>query len=94
MRILNFHLNQLPLTPIIRSIGVSNFNVDQLKALVKVARVKPTVNQIRLHPYNWAENKELVEYATKHDIVIEAYSSLTSVAHHLATTYLVLTISL
>ncbi|KAG6807879.1 hypothetical protein H0H93_000885, partial [Arthromyces matolae] len=60
-----------------RSIGVSNFNVEQLQALVKIAQIKPAVNQIRLHPYNYAENKSLLEYSAKHGIVVEAYSSLT-----------------
>ncbi|KAG6835191.1 hypothetical protein H0H93_004108, partial [Arthromyces matolae] len=60
-----------------RSIGVSNFDVEQLQALVKIARIKPAVNQIRLHPYNYAENKSLLEYSAKHGIVVEAYSSLT-----------------
>ncbi|KAF8063228.1 NADP-dependent oxidoreductase domain-containing protein [Lyophyllum atratum] len=59
-----------------RSIGVSNFNVEQLQTIVKIAKIKPAVNQIQFHPYNYAEHKSLLEYAAKHGIVIEAYSSL------------------
>jgi hypothetical protein len=29
-----------------RSIGVSNFSLEQLQALVKIAKVKPVVNQV------------------------------------------------
>ncbi len=29
-----------------RSIGVSNFNLEQLQQLVKVAKIKPAVNQV------------------------------------------------
>ncbi|KAI0770185.1 Aldo/keto reductase [Fomes fomentarius] len=59
-----------------KSIGVSNFDVRLLRDLVKVAKVKPAVNQILFHPYNFAENKELLEFSAEHGIVTEAYSSL------------------
>jgi diketogulonate reductase-like aldo/keto reductase len=62
-----------------RSIGVSNFNLDQLQQLVNTARIVPAVNQIDLHPYNYAENKTLLEYAARNGIIIEAYSSLTPI---------------
>jgi len=62
-----------------KSIGVSNFSLEDTKALLKLAKIKPSVNQIRLHPYNWAEMKDLVEFSKKHGIVIEAYSSLTPI---------------
>jgi len=62
-----------------RSIGISNFNVEQMQTIMKVAKVKPAVNQIEFHPYNYAEKKEILEYSAKHDIVIEAYSSLTPI---------------
>ncbi|KAJ3476647.1 hypothetical protein NLI96_g11019 [Meripilus lineatus] len=61
---------------LVKSIGVSNYPLEQLKSLIKEAKVVPAVNQILLHPYNYAENKELLEYSAKHGIVIEAYSSL------------------
>ncbi|KAI5117359.1 hypothetical protein M0805_002473 [Coniferiporia weirii] len=64
---------------LVKSIGVSNFSVEQLEALGKTAKIKPSVNQIRFHPYNWAQNKDLVEYAAKQGIILEAYSSLTPI---------------
>jgi len=62
-----------------KSIGVSNFNVEQLQAIMKVANVKPAVNQIHLHPYNYAENKALLGYCAKLGIVVEVYGTLASI---------------
>ncbi|KAJ7193777.1 NADP-dependent oxidoreductase domain-containing protein [Mycena pura] len=62
-----------------KSIGVSNFTLPQLQHLVQTATVWPAVNQIQLHPYNYAENKALLEWATQHGIVIEAYGGLSSI---------------
>ncbi|KIJ17650.1 aldehyde reductase [Paxillus involutus ATCC 200175] len=62
-----------------KSIGVSNFSLEQLQRIVKTARDKPVVNQIELHPYNYAEKKDLLEYCAKQGIVVEAFSSLNSI---------------
>ncbi|KAJ7138053.1 NADP-dependent oxidoreductase domain-containing protein [Mycena epipterygia] len=62
-----------------KSIGVSNFTLEQLQRLVKNALVWPAVNQIELHPYNYAAKKSLLEWCAQNDIVIEAYSSLSSI---------------
>ena len=35
---------------LIKSIGVSNFKVKHLQELLPIARIKPVVNQIELHP--------------------------------------------
>jgi len=59
-----------------RSIGVSNFTVEHLQKLSKIAIIKPAVNQIRFHPYNHAEHISLLEYHAKHGIITEAYGSL------------------
>ncbi|KDQ55523.1 hypothetical protein JAAARDRAFT_134095 [Jaapia argillacea MUCL 33604] len=59
-----------------KSIGISNFNVPQMETLVASAKFVPTVNQILLHPYVYAEQAPILEYGAKHGIVIEAYSSL------------------
>jgi len=65
-----------------KSIGVSNFTLEQMQKLMKTATVKPTANQIMLHPYNYAENKELLEYCNKHGVVVEAYSSLSPITRY------------
>ncbi|KAJ7256786.1 Aldo/keto reductase [Mycena haematopus] len=59
-----------------KSIGVSNFTVEQLQTVVKSARIIPAVNQINFSPYNYAQHKDLLEYSAKHGIITEAYSSL------------------
>ena len=58
----------------IRSIGVSNFDVDHLDALLKVARIKPVVNQIESHPF--FAHEKLREETLKRGIHIEAYSPM------------------
>ncbi|KAG8685917.1 hypothetical protein FRC09_014464, partial [Ceratobasidium sp. 395] len=62
-----------------KSIGVSNFSVNELKLLVEHGKVIPSVNQIRFHPYNYHENIQLLDYAKKHGIVIESYGGLTPI---------------
>ncbi|KAF8180279.1 NADP-dependent oxidoreductase domain-containing protein [Mycena galopus ATCC 62051] len=62
-----------------KSIGLSNFTLEALQSLVKKAQVWPAVNQVEFHPYNYAQNKVLLEWSTKHGIVIEGYSSLSSI---------------
>lgn len=65
-----------PWCQVFRSIGVSNFDVEQLQTIMKIAKIKPAVNQILLNPYNYTSNKLLLEYASQQGIVIQAYSSL------------------
>ncbi|KAG8785328.1 hypothetical protein FRC12_017722 [Ceratobasidium sp. 428] len=62
-----------------KSIGVSNFSVNELKLLVEHGKVIPSVNQIRFHPYNYHENIQLLDYAKKNGIVIESYGGLTPI---------------
>ena len=60
---------------LVKSIGVSNFKIHHLKELkASGATVRPAVNQVECHPAN-SEN-ELLEYCTKKDIVLTAYSPL------------------
>ena len=58
----------------IKSIGVSNFNVEQLKRLMAATEIKPMVNQIRVHI--GAPNKEIREFCKQEGILVEAYSPL------------------
>ncbi len=57
-----------------RSIGVSNNMPAHLDELLKVAKIKPVVNQIELHP--WLAQKELKAYCESREIRIQAYSPL------------------
>lgn len=58
----------------LRAIGVSNFQIEDLKSLMEVCEVKPMVNQILLHISNTP--LELVEYCQKNGIAVEAYSPI------------------
>ncbi|KAF3308117.1 hypothetical protein TWF173_001721 [Orbilia oligospora] len=59
---------------LVKAIGVSNFGVEELERIRKVARVLPAVNQVEYHPY--LQNPELKEYHNKHGIVTAAYGPL------------------
>jgi len=65
-----------------KSIGVSNFTLEQMQQLIKIARVRPAANQIMFHPYNYAENKELLEYCAQKGVIVEAYSSLSPITRY------------
>ncbi|KAF5391006.1 hypothetical protein D9757_004061 [Collybiopsis confluens] len=69
-------MEELKLKGLVKSIGVSNFGVDDLARLLASAKIPPAANQILLHPYVYAQQAPIIDYAKKHDIVIEAYSSL------------------
>ncbi|MBR4831114.1 MAG: aldo/keto reductase [Butyrivibrio sp.] len=58
----------------IRAIGISNFRQHHIEALLKTAKIKPMVNQIRLCPGDTQD--ELVKYCKDLGMVIEAYSPL------------------
>lgn len=60
----------------IRSIGVSNFEIKHLEALKKASNVAPAVNQVEWHPR--LNDPELHEYCKKNNILLQAYSSLGS----------------
>ena len=57
-----------------KSIGVSNFTIDNLKELEAKYGVLPAINQVEFHPYYY--QKELLEYCNSKNIIIEAYSPL------------------
>jgi len=62
----------------IRSIGVSNWNIQHIEALRENNRPLPTVNQIEIHPLLYKRRKPLLDYCKKHGILIQAYGSLFS----------------
>ncbi|KAH7093880.1 Aldo/keto reductase [Auriculariales sp. MPI-PUGE-AT-0066] len=62
-----------------RSIGVSNFTLEQLKTVVESAQIKPAVNQIRLHLYCYQEQKPILDYCAEHNILVQAYNVLTPI---------------
>ncbi len=58
----------------VRAIGVSNFEIRHLEEMESVNAVKPALNQIEFHPYNY--QKELLEYCQHHGIAVQAYAPL------------------
>ncbi|KAL0867590.1 hypothetical protein ABMA27_008356 [Loxostege sticticalis] len=57
-----------------RSIGVSNFNEEQLERLYKSANIKPVVNQFEINPT--LTQHKLVNFCKDHSIVPVAYTPL------------------
>jgi len=57
-----------------RTIGVSNFRIDDLERLEAETETRPTVNQVELHPY--LQQRELRQWHEDHGIATEAWSPL------------------
>jgi diketogulonate reductase-like aldo/keto reductase len=58
----------------VRSIGVSNFQVEHLERIIDATGVVPAVNQIELHPR--LQQLELRRFHEEHGIATEAWSPL------------------
>ncbi|KAK9074421.1 hypothetical protein SSX86_007019 [Deinandra increscens subsp. villosa] len=59
---------------LVRAIGVSNFNIQQMKELLKFAKIVPAVNQVELHPF-WRQD-ELVKFCQSKFIHVSAHTPL------------------
>ena len=59
---------------VFKSIGVSNFEKEQLDLLLENGSIKPAVNQIKSQVGNW--NDELIAYNKRNDIATVAWSPL------------------
>ena len=78
---------------LVKSIGVSNFNIHQLEPLRQHGFPMPVVNQIEHHP--WYQQTKLMEYCKDVGIVVMGYCPLArtkyfeneSVIHNTANTY-------
>lgn len=62
----------------IRSIGLSNFKVEHLENLLPHCRIKPVINQLRLHP--GVAQEETVALSREAGMAIEAWSPLSPIA--------------
>jgi len=71
-------LLQLQKEGIIRSVGVSNFGTQHLKALEEHGRPLPAVNQFELHPGVFHARSSLVEYCKAKNILVEPCGSVLS----------------
>ena len=58
---------------LLKSIGVSNFNQDQLAYILKHARIKPVLNQFQSYPGK--HQQALIDFCKEHHVIPEAYQS-------------------
>ena len=58
----------------VRAIGLSNFSPEQIREILAICQVKPSVLQTEVHPY--AQEKELKEFLSKESMVIQAWYPL------------------
>ena len=59
-----------------KTIGVSNFNKEQVGQIIANSRIKPASNQVELHIY--LQQPELVKYCQDNGIVVVSYFSLSN----------------
>lgn len=59
-----------------KSIGVSNFAVEDLQKILKIARIKPVLNQIEFNAFLQNQTPGIVEFSQKNGILVAAYSPL------------------
>lgn len=62
-----------------RSIGVSNFSVDELGELVATTSIPPVVNQVQFSPFEY--RRGLLSWCEGNGIAVEAYSTLGTGRH-------------
>lgn len=60
----------------VKSVGVSNHNKDEILRLKEATGVLPAVNQIEFHPWVPEETKDLVKWCQSQGMVVTAYGSL------------------
>ena len=59
-----------------KSIGLSNFNSEQIKDVLEKGSIKPVTNQVESHPY--LGQAKLLAFCKERDITITAFSPLGS----------------
>jgi diketogulonate reductase-like aldo/keto reductase len=62
---------------LVKNIGVSNVNLEQLKSLYQFAEIKPRYAQIRCFAIRYWE-KEIRDFCNEHSIIFEGFSLLTA----------------
>lgn len=61
---------------LVKKIGLSNFNAEQVREIYDNAEIKPSVLQVELHAY--LQQKELRKVCDELNIAVTAYSPLGS----------------
>ncbi len=67
-------MEKLLATGKVRAIGVCNFTISRLQALLEKAKVVPAVNQVELHPF--FQQESLIQWCESKGIKMQAYSPL------------------
>jgi 2,5-diketo-D-gluconate reductase A len=62
-----------------RSIGVSNYSVDELDQVLAMASSRPVVDQVQFSPFEY--RRRLLEACSERDVALEAYSPLGTGRH-------------
>lgn len=72
---------------LIRSIGLSNFNISQVQKIYDAAEIKPAVLQVEMHAY--LQQNELIDACRRMNIAVTGYAPLGSpqAAQHFSTKY-------
>jgi diketogulonate reductase-like aldo/keto reductase len=65
----------------VRSIGVSNFSVEQLTKLLDNVEVVPAVHQIQLHPY--FQQRDIQTFDAEHGILTQAWSPIGGITFYM-----------
>ncbi len=67
-------MNEIQSADMVRHIGVSNFDVNQLKEAQKVSKTPILTDQVKYNPLT--PKPEILQYCQKNDIILTAYSPL------------------
>eukprot|EP00271_Cylindrocystis_brebissonii_P015576 TRINITY_DN38508_c0_g1_i1.p1 TRINITY_DN38508_c0_g1~~TRINITY_DN38508_c0_g1_i1.p1 ORF type:complete len:316 (-),score=80.31 TRINITY_DN38508_c0_g1_i1:1377-2324(-) len=59
---------------LVKSIGISNFDIYLTRDVLAYSKIKPAANQIETHPY--FQRDSLVKFCQKHGIVVTAHTPL------------------
>lgn len=69
-------MEELYKSGVVKTIGVSNFMLSQIEALLETAEVIPAVNQIEFHPGH--TQQQVVDFCKEKGIAVEAWSPIGS----------------
>lgn len=58
----------------VRSLGISNFNAQQIERVLAVAKVVPVTNQVECNPRT--NKRELIKFCTERNITVTAHTPL------------------
>jgi diketogulonate reductase-like aldo/keto reductase len=67
-------LEDVQLSGDIRTIGVSNFSIEQIEELIANSNTVPSVNQIHFSPFNY--KSRLLQFCKSKGIIVEGYTPI------------------